>query len=179
MKNTSIVNLALLAVAAISATTAYADCGKPGPRPVVSALTAARALPMATQLEDSRDQDGRPSVVGLWLTTGTIEGQQTQAFEAFTSDGLEFLNDNGSPVEGNVCFGVWQASPKGVISVTHPSWYYDANGNLIGTATIKDQFTVDAGGKTLHGTITVDIYDLNGNLQVHLAGTYTGKRITA
>ena len=38
---------------------------------------------------------------------------------------------------------------------------------------------MDPGGKTFHGTITVDIYDLSGNLQAHLAGTYTGKRITA
>lgn len=76
-------------------------------------------------------------------------------------------------------WGVWQSGPKGVISVNHPSWLYDPSGNLVGTAVIKEQFAMDPGGKTFHGTITVDIYDLSGNLQAHLAGTYTGKRITA
>lgn len=121
---------------------------------------------------------GSRSIVGLWLTTGTIEGQQTQAFEAFTGDGIEILNDNGSPIEGNECLGIWQTGAKDVISVNHPSWYYDPAGNLIGTAIIKEQITVDAGGRSFHGTLTVDIYDLSGNLQVHLAGTYEGKRIT-
>ena len=180
MKTATALNLGVIALTVALAPTAFANCGKPDPRRTLSALPAARALPLWGLPADVGGAlvPNRQAVVGLWLTTSTIDGQQTQAFEAFTSDGLEFLNDSGSPVEGNVCFGLWQSGPKGAINVTHPSWFYDANGNLIGTAIIKDQFTVDPGANTLHGTITVDIFDLSGNLQIHLAGTYTGQRIT-
>lgn len=180
VKRIQIASYGIIALCAAFAPAAHADCGKPNSRQAMTALSTAHALAARSELDDARPADdlGRQPIVGLWLATGTIDGQQTQAFESFAADGLEFLNDNGSPIEGNVCLGIWQVGPKGVISVNHPSWYYDPAGNLIGTAVIKEQITLDPGAKAFHGTITVDIYDLNGNLQVHLAGTYTGKRIT-
>ena len=183
VRTTRITIPAILGVCAFLVSAAHADCGKPNSRQAVSVLSSARALTPNSELEEVRapqmeEDSDRPSIAGLWLTTSTIEGQQLQSFESFTNEGLEFLNDSGSPIEGNVCFGIYQTGPRGVITVNHPSWNYDGGGNLIGTVVIKEQITVDAGGKTFHGNITVDIYDLSGARQAHLAGTYTGKRIT-
>ena len=121
------------------------------------------------------------SGVGLWAVNVTLGGQVIyQAFESFTLDGLEFLNDNGPTLEGNVCFGVWTAPSRNTIKVYHPSWNYDMSGNLIGTVVIRDQITLDASGNSFKGTVVVDTYDLNGNVAApELQAQLSGKRITA
>lgn len=110
----------------------------------------------------------------------TLGGQIIyQAFESFTSDGLEFLNDNGSPLEGNVCFGAWTPPSRNTVRVYHPSWNYDMAGNLIGTVIIKEQFTFDPGGNSFRGTVVVNTYDLNGHVSgPELQAQLSGKRIT-
>jgi hypothetical protein len=128
-------------------------------------------------------EDGTPagSAVGMWTVDVSFGGQVIyQAFESFTSDGLEFLNDNGSPLEGNVCFGVWNKQSKNTVKVYHPAWNYDMNGNLIGTVIITEQFTFDPGGNSFKGTVVVDTYDLNGHVAApELQAQMSGKRITA
>lgn len=120
------------------------------------------------------------STVGMWSVNVTISGQTIyQAFESFTIDGLEFLNDNGPTLEGNVCFGVWSSPSRNTVKIYHPSWNYDANGNLNGTVTIKQQITLDPGGNSFKGNVVVNVYDLNGNTQgPALQAQVSGKRIT-
>lgn len=168
------------------ASSASASCGTNGNRRA-SALWPQEQLKLSqSQVEaigTSSPQNGFPdsdknSIVGLWLATVTIGGQTAyQGFESFSSDGLEVLNDNGSPVEGNVCLGVWRDTGK-TIKVNHPSWNYDSGGNLIGTVVIREEVTVDRNANTFDGSITIDVYDLNGNLLSHYAGQITGQRIT-
>jgi len=135
---------------------------------------------MATGLPGAAAEPGQGNVTGLWLSTVTVDGQPAfQAFEAFTQDGLEFLNDNGSPVEGNVCFGIWTAAGKNV-KVTHPAWNYDPSGNLIGSVVIRETFTLDPGGNAFTGSISVEAFDLNGNsFGIVFQGDVAGKRITS
>ena len=109
VKSTLVASFAFLAVSAVLAPSARA-CGRPDQHSALSALMPAIGVTARTDMLNRANpseerETGPQSVVGLWLTTGTIEGQQTQSFEAFTSDGLEVLNDNGSPLEGNVCLG--------------------------------------------------------------------------
>jgi hypothetical protein len=120
------------------------------------------------------------SIVGMWRSNVSISGQVIfQAFESFTGDGLEFLNDNGSTLEGNVCFGVWNAPSRNTVKVYHPAWNYDMGGNLIGTVVIKAQITIDPSGNTFKGTVVVATYDLNGNVAApEWRAALTGKRIT-
>jgi hypothetical protein len=128
------------------------------------------------------DAPGYHAIVGLWLSTVLIGGQPVyQAFESFTSDGLEVLNDNGAPQAGNVCLGVWAPTGKNALKVNHPSWNYDNNGNVIGTVIIKSQITIDPGGNSYKGTVTIDTYDLNGKKVPggSFSGQLTAKRITA
>lgn len=139
---------------------------------------------MAAGPEIARPEDTTfPAVpaVGLWAVNVSLSGQTIyQAFESFTSDGLEFLNDNGSTLEGNVCFGVWTAPSRNTVKCYHPAWNYDMNGNLIGTVIIKEQITLDPGGNSFRGIVVVDTYDLNGHVAApELQAQISGKRITA
>ena len=174
------------AVATMLAPGANAGCGKQ----LASKLAALPAAEPASEQAESRSvvalarAEDTPSLalssVGLWAVNVTLSGQIIyQAFESFTIDGLEFLNDNGSPLEGNVCFGVWTASSRNTIKVYHPSWSYDMNGNLIGTVVIKEQIALEPGGNSFKGTVVVDSYDLNGKVSgPELQAQLSGKRIT-
>jgi hypothetical protein len=184
--------MATLAVAV--AVPAHATCDKDGvPASLTPAALGVKAAPLnfhsaplataapgAALVPVPVPGPANASIVGLWLDTVTIEGQPYgQSFEAFTSDGIEILNDSGSPSLGNVCLGVWAATGPGkTIKVTHPSWNYLPDGTLIGTVVIGEKITVDPDGNHFHGPVTVDVYDLDANLLVHLDGAVTARRIT-
>jgi len=81
------------------------------------------------------DRNVPASIVGLWQVTYSSGGTVTDmAFEVFHSDGTEMLNDITPPAEGNVCLGVWTQTGSTTFKLTHPSWTFDANGNLTATA---------------------------------------------
>lgn len=178
--------MSALALSVLLAPGASASCGKVAMR--LSALMpeaqAANAR-VNPAVDPSRSGDdpgpsvGPGRIAGLWSSNVLLDGQVIfQAFEAFTGEGLEFLNDNGSPIEGNVCFGTWTVAAKNTITVYHPAWNYDASGNLIGTVIIKEQITLNPGGNTFKGTVVVDTFDLNGNVAApELQADITGTRV--
>ncbi|HLG95071.1 MAG TPA: hypothetical protein VKX49_02035 [Bryobacteraceae bacterium] len=126
-----------------------------------------------------QDEGNGRSIVGLWKTTSYSGAQVVdEAFEQWNSDGTEVLNDNPSPLLGNICLGVFIKAGAATYKLKHPSWTYDNNGNLNGTAIIREQITVAPSGNTYSGTFTVDLFDLNGTHLVQLGGTVTGQRIT-
>jgi hypothetical protein len=186
MEKTSklIAYLGAAAIVIASAPVAKAGCG----RAVLPGLLSPESTEARTVGPDQSVEPGAPAapgyqaIVGLWLSTVLIGGQPVyQAFESFTSDGLEILNDNGAPQAGNVCLGVWASTGKNTLKVNHPSWNYDNNGNVIGTVVIKSQITLDPAGNSYKGTVTVDTYDLNGKPVP--GGSFSGQlvatRITA
>jgi hypothetical protein len=119
------------------------------------------------------------SIVGLWRGTLSFSGQTlAQAFETFHSDGTEALNTNHAPSQGNVSFGVWVEGGPHTYRVTHPSWRWDASGNLIGTEVVRQTITIDVHGSRFTGTATIDILDLAGNLLTRFTGLEVkGERI--
>jgi hypothetical protein len=155
----------------MSPKTAVAWNHLPSYAPAIRALAA----PVRPE-DDSRAAD--QSIVGLWKVTFFFDGQVVdQAFEVFHSDGTELMNDTAPPASGNVCVGVWANTDGRTVKLNHPSWTFDAAGNLNGTATIKTSITLDHTGNSFSGTFTVDVFSLTGvNLQ-HLAGTVSGQRI--
>jgi len=181
---------ALALLGTVFSANAFAGCGKPsltnfnGTLPTADRALAAKVLGRgeAPAPPPGPGPDKPGNIVGLWLNTVSLGGAPIyQSFESFTSDGLEILNDNGSTLNGNVCLGVWSAGPgpKGAISVYHPSWNYDNSGNLIGTVIIKETIMLDPGGNTFHGSVTVDVYDLNNQPQgPQLQASVSGKRIS-
>jgi len=175
---------AVAAVGIAAAPSAQAGCGHPHfsvPAQSNSVQSENGAGPEMIQRTNDSGSSSYISIVGLWLDTITVDGQPFyQAFESFTSDGLEILNDNGAPQAGNVCLGVWVPTGRNMLSVNHPSWNYDDNGNVVGTIVIKSQITLGQGGNTYKGTVTINVYDNNGNqVAPTTIAQITGKRITA
>lgn len=140
---------------------------------------SAAVRPSEPFIAPRQDEGNGRSIVGLWKTTSTAGGQVVdEAFEQWNSDGTEVLNDNPSPLLGNICLGVYVRSGPATYKLKHPSWTYDNAGNLNGTAIIRERITVAPSGDSYSGTFTVDLYDLDGNHLGQLAGTVTGQRIT-
>jgi hypothetical protein len=124
-----------------------------------------------------RESASSAGVVGLWQATYSSAGTVVDmAFEAFHSDGTEMLNDITPPAEGNVCLGVWvQESPR-TFKLTHPSWTFDASGNLTGTATFQTTINLTS-ADTFSGTYTLTYYDTHGTQGSVYTGTMTATRI--
>jgi len=188
MKVRLFVSVGLILAAVAIATPAFASCDTTAKKvtELASTRSAAQALPPAT-VERGGELRANPAstaqaasgIVGLWMTNVIVGGQPFgQGFEAFTSDGLEVLNDTSAPSTGNVCLGVWTVAQYGDIKVKHPAWSFDEAGNLIGTIVIGETLTLGRFGDTFRGTLTVDIYDLNLVLVGHLDGQVTGRRIS-
>jgi len=177
-----ILTLGAAALSTLFAPGASAGCGKELASKLSVMLPDAAEQPRAVAAaQQPRDTTLLAvSTVGMWSVNVTLSGQTIyQAFESFTLDGLEFLNDNGPTLEGNVCFGVWSSPSRNTVKIYHPSWNYDANGNLSGTVIIKQQITLDPNGNSFKGNVVVNVYDLNGNAQgPALQAQVTGKRIT-
>ena len=139
--------------------------------------TRPEASPLATTPSAYPAPAAGGSIVGLWKTTVTSQGQVIdQAFDLWNSDGTEILNDNPPPQTGNVCLGVY-VKVGSVYKLKHPSWIYDSNGNLTGTAVISEQVTVGPDGNTYKGIYIIDFYDLNGNHLGQSGGTVAATRI--
>ena len=180
MKKNLLLTLGAAALSTLFAPGANAGCGK-ALASKLSVRVPQAQVQTATAAEKPNDTpENAVSIVGMWRADVLIDGQVIfQSFESFTGDGLEFLNDNGSTLEGNVCFGVWTAPSKNTVKVNHLAWNYDMGGNLIGTVVIKTQITIDPTGNAFKGTVVVDTYDLNGNVAApELKAALRGKRIT-
>jgi len=121
---------------------------------------------------------GPVTIVGLWNVTFTSGGQVVDvAFDAWHSDQTEVLNDFTPPAEGNVCLGAWEQTGAHTYRLKHPSWSFDADGNLLGTVVIGETVKVGADGNTFTGSYTYDIYDTSGNFLEEFTGTVKGTRI--
>jgi hypothetical protein len=164
---------------------AHAQCSNMSAKPLVAFRNLPPSTPAIQSLgnrEEAAREDGpaSTSIVGLWQVNFVSGGQIVdQAFEAFHSDNTEIMVDTSAPASDNVCIGVWAQTNGNTIKLNHPSWTFDSNGNLNGTATIRTTVTAGPHANTFAGTFTVDVFDLAGNKILHLAGTVTGKRITA
>jgi len=141
--------------------------------------TDASASAAASATEDLRHNSADPSIVGLWKTTFTSGGQVVdEGFDQWSSDGTEILNDDPPPQTGNVCLGVYVKSALSTYKLKHPSWTFDASGNVNGTAIIRELVIIGQGGNTYSGTYTIDVYDLEGNHLAQFGGTISATRIT-
>jgi hypothetical protein len=163
---------------------ASANCGGGIVSPRLQAiptLPGALTLPPATgNIAVSSATPASASIVGLWkidfLAGGVIVDV---AFDAWHSDGTEILNDYTDPIEDNVCLGVWQQTATRAYKLKHPSWYFDTNGNLLGTVIIHESVSLSADGNSFSGPAVEDVYDTSGNLLDVLNAQVMATRITA
>ena len=73
-------------------------------------------------------QDAKEPIVGLWLITVSYQGSVVDnVFSGWTSDGLEFDQDTGSPMlTGYICYGTWIKLGDHKYGLTHPFFDYNA-----------------------------------------------------
>jgi len=173
---------AVIAFCTLFTVNAAAQCALPqkGMLPVSSELKSVLQQKSAEAPSASVAQaTANPSIVGLWQVTFLYEGEVfDEAFDAWHADGNEVLNDYTNPIQGNVCLGVWEQTGKNTYKLKHPSWTFDTSGNVTGTAIIRETVTVNAAGNSYSGPVTVDVYDLSGNLLATYNEEVQAKRIT-
>ena len=188
LQNSGRVAAAIAALCLGLAGRAQADCGIAANRFTVLPRLSVATMPLglgheadaaASASQAISHSDADPSIVGLWKTTFTSGGQVVdEGFDLWNGDGTEVLNDDPPPQTGNVCLGVFVKSALSTYKLKHPSWTYDANGNLTGTAIIRELVLMGPGGNTYKGTFTIDLYDLNGTHLTQFGGTISAVRIT-
>lgn len=155
-----------------------------------SVMNSILAAPMA-QLTTPSATDGQVStehaaagpsaqeLVGLWHVVASSGGQIVdQEFEVWHSDGTEEILDITPPAEENACFGIWVQTSRDTVKLKHPAWTFDANGNLTGTAILRETVTIERGENKFTGTYTLDYYDTSGKSTGHFTGEVQGTRIT-
>jgi hypothetical protein len=177
---------ALLAFCAAFVPNASANC-KTGRgnffQPSAAAVAVAPSEAASSSLEQRSDpansKQSSPSIVGLWYVSYSSGGQVIdQAFEQWHGDGTEILNDTSAPATDNVCLGVWQQTGTRTYQLKHPSWYFDLNGNLLGTVIIRETIRLSPDGNSFSGSSTDDAFDTAGNFLGEETATVAGKRIT-
>jgi hypothetical protein len=131
---------------------------------------------------------GNASIVGLWKFAFVSEGNPgipdgtviDAGYAAWHSDGTEIMNSGRAPMTGSFCMGVWKSTKHGTYKLNHFALSWDPTGQtFVGPANVREEVTVDHGKKSYSGTFTLDQYDTNGNLLVHLTGDISAQRITA
>lgn len=147
-----------------------------------AALSASKGAAMALQAtgkESTSSPTTQASIAGLWQLSFLSGGQVVDvAFDAWHSDGTEMLNDFTNPINGNVCLGAWEQTGTLTYKLKHPSWYFDASGNLLGTEVIHETIRLSEDGSHFGGTFLIDVYDTQGNLLEQFSGTLKASRIT-
>jgi hypothetical protein len=173
---------ATLAIASLLTTVPASGCAvSAGAKPKSGAALSPGAGAMALSLENAplNSKSKTTSFVGLWDIKIYSQGQFfDEGFDAFHNDSTEILITQDNPITENVCLGVWEQTGPSTIKVKHPSWYFDTNGNLLGTVIIYETLTLDC-DDSFHGNSSEDLYDTQGNKIAHYDGfEIKAKRIT-
>ncbi len=125
----------------------------------------------------SQNASAADNIVGTWHVTYTTEGSPGgEAFIQWHNDGTEFENINFPILGGNICMGSWKPVDRTHVFRSHIGWLY-TNGLLSGYFTETETDEVAHHGNSYSGINDTKIYDLDGNLQVELAGTAVATRI--
>jgi len=143
--------------------------------------------PASLQLVSDRDSDRAP-IVGLWKFTFVSEGNAgipdgtvlDAGYATWHADGTEIMNSGRAPMTGSFCMGVWKATEHSTYKLNHFALSWDPTGQqLIGPANIREEIRLGHRKTSYSGTFTLDQFDVNGNVLVHLGGNVKGQRITA
>jgi len=125
-----------------------------------------------------RDRSEPPVIVGLWKVTFTSGGEVTDVgFDAWHDDGTEILNDV-STLSHNVCLGTWVQVAGRTFKLKHMVLRFDASGNYIGNAILRETAVVNRAGNAYTGSFTLEFLDLDGNSVFTVSGEIAGERVT-
>jgi hypothetical protein len=148
------------------------------------------SLVMVSGRERNWDDDSdRAAITGLWKVKFTSKGNTAlgipdgapidEGYATWHSDGTEIMNSGRVPKTGSFCMGVWKKSGRSSYRLNHFALSWDPTGTtLIGPTNIKEEIVLEDRENSYSGTFTIDQYDTEGHLVVHIAGVVSGQRIT-
>lgn len=157
-----------------------------------SHLAGQRLVRAALHRQDD-DDDGGPSIVGMWhvvftaqtLNGGPFNGVIDDSIVVWHNDGTEIMNSSRPAQDGNFCLGVWAKSGKRTYVLNHIPWAGNdpANapsgiGNPQAGVQLLEQVTLSPDGKSYSGTFTLTAYGTNKQPTVSFTGMLAAKRIT-
>jgi hypothetical protein len=149
------------------------------------------SLVMVSARERNSDDDSdRAAIVGLWKFKFVSQGNTgigipdgaplDQGYATWHRDGTEIMNSGRAPKTGSFCMGVWKQTGRSSYKLNHFALSWDPTGTtLIGPTNIKEEIVLDGSENSYSGTVTIDQYDTEGHLLVHISGVVSGQRITA
>ncbi len=179
--------LALASLGSVLATQATANCGSAVIARIKPTGITAESFPYHFK-NTAWEKEDESGIVGFWNfsfvakdSPGIPDSTPIDAgFVQWHRDGTEITNSSRAPITGNFCLGVWEFVGNATFKLNHFGISWDANGNLIGPARIREEVKLNAEGDKYSGTFSIDQYDTKGNLvpMGHVQGQVTGTRIT-
>jgi len=148
-----------------------------------------RRLMVSGRERNSEDDSDRAGIVGLWKVKFVSKGNTgigipdgvplDDGYATWHSDGTEIMNSGRVPKTGSFCMGVWKQTGRSYYKLNHFALSWDPTGTtLIGRPTSGKRSPLTH-RKELFGTVTIDQYDTEGHLLVHISGVVSAQRITA
>jgi hypothetical protein len=144
--------------------------------------------------QNQEDQDGGPSIVGMWhvvFTAQTMNGSPVNdmvidnAIAVWHSDGTEIMNSARPAQDGNFCLGIWAKTGKSKYYLNHIPWGGNdpANapggiGNPSAGSQIIEQVILHPDGNHYSGNFTLTAYDAKGQPTVMFTGVIAATRVT-
>ena len=139
------------------------------------------AAAIAASASDSA-ADNSKSIVGMWRVTFASDGNDAAPFyipdgatlddgyAQWHADGTEIMNSSRDPATSNFCLGVWESEGGRRYRLNHFALSWDNTGALcvpqpgatsclVGTTNIREAVTVDPGGNSYSGSVTIEQYD--------------------
>jgi hypothetical protein len=126
-------------------------------------------------------------IVGFWRVTYTSKGNPgvpdgtvfDNAFQQWHSDGTEIHNSQAPAAAGNICLGVWKKTGRNHYTLNHFYLNSDPTTNTLhARIQLREEIDLSHSGDEHSGTVTFDVYDLEGNLLEHTQATVHATRIT-
>jgi hypothetical protein len=149
------------------------------------------SLVMVSGRDRNSDEDfDHAGIVGLWKIKFVSKGNTgigipdgaplDDGYATWHSDGTEIMNSGRVPKTGSFCMGVWKRTGRSSFKLNHFALSWDPTGTkLIGPTNIKQEIVLDGNENSYSGTVTIDQYDTEGHLLVHISGLVSAQRITA
>jgi hypothetical protein len=138
----------------------------------------------------SDDDSDRAGIVGLWKVKFVSKGNTgigipdgaplDDGYATWHSDGTEIMNSGRAPITSSFCMGVWKRTGRSSYKLNHFALSWDPTGKtLVGPTNIKEEIVLEGSENSYSGTVTIDQYDTEGHLLVHISGVVSAQRITA
>jgi len=155
---------------------------------ILTGMLSVFAGAATAQTESAPDNESN-QIVGSWLVTVTPEGAPVpfRGLITFTQDGGVIASAQGDvlldappgvPPVATAGHGAWVRTGQ-TFRFTFRQIFYNADGTYAGGAKISHRVRLNAGGNGWTGSLSVEIYDADGNVVFSGTGTETAVRIRA